>query len=130
MNTTDTPPLTFQPRKSPVRRARVVAVPPVLVAAACSEAPTLTLTFDRPIDVAGLVPGLFRVDNGVLGFSYVGFLTPTRPDPRSVELQLTGVEEYPGTDVRLTADAGNGIVAVEGGAAWAGVADVSLPLGE
>lgn len=102
-------------------------VPLTLVAAACSEAPTLVLTFDRPIDVSGLVPGLLRVDNGLLGFSYVGYDTPTLTGPATVEVQLTGVEEYPGTGVRLTAAAGNGIVAVDDGGVWAGVVDLSLP---
>ena len=108
-----------------------VPVPPgplTLVAASCSDSPVLTLTFDRPIDVSAMVPGLIRVDNGILTSSYVGWLTPTLADPRTVEVQLNGLGDYFGPDVLLTAAAGNGIVAADDGAAWAGCADLELPL--
>ena len=44
-----------------------------------------------------------------------------------VRVLLSGTEEYAGPGVVLTAAAGNGIVAADGGVAWAGVADLSLP---
>ena len=118
----------------PARRPRKTEPPltppaaaPVLVAASCTEAPTLILSFDRPVDVSGLVPGLLRVDNGLLTSSYVGYLTPTIIDPQTIEVPLSGIGDYYEPGVILTAAAGNGIVAADGGLAWAGVVDVELP---
>ena len=134
MDTTLTP-LPFQPRKSPVRRPRPQPAPappaaPVLVAATCDEAPTLTLVFDRPVDVSGIDVALIRVDYASLGFSYVGFGEPTVLDPVTVRLAMTGVEEYMGPGIVLTAAAGNGIVAADAGLPWAGVSGMELPFGE
>ena len=129
------PTLNFQPRNPPRYRGRAAALPPAppapltLVGASCTEAPTLILSFDRPIDVSGLVPGLLRVDNGLLMYSYVGYDTPVQLDPNTVEVPLSGIGDYDGPGVILTAAAGNGIVAADGGAAWAGCAGVELPVG-
>ena len=120
------PPLPARrPRKSGPPTPPIAA--PVLVAASCTEGPTLILSFDRPVDVAGLVPGLLRVDNGLLMYRYVGYQTPAVLDPQTIEVPLTGVEDYAGPGVTLTAAAGNGIVAADGGLAWAGVGDLELP---
>ena len=136
MDTTLTPlsPLPVQPRKAPVHRPRPQPAPapappaaPTLVAASCDEAPTLTLVFDRPVDVSGIDVEAIRVDYASLGFSYVGFGEPTVLDPVTVRLAMTGVEEYTGPGIVLSAAAGNGIVAADGGLPWAGVAGVELP---
>jgi hypothetical protein len=101
----------------------------VLVAAAYDPGATVTLTFDRPVDVAAMDVAAVAVDDGpVMGFRYVGFGTPTMLDPRTVNVTLTGVEDFPGPGVTLSVAAGNGIVAA-GGGAWAGVSDVALPFG-
>jgi hypothetical protein len=75
------------------------------------------------MDVAAI-----RVDNGLLMFSYVGWQTPVPLDPTTVQVLLEGTTDYDGPGVILTAAAANGIVAADGGAAWAGVTDLPLPL--
>ena len=100
---------------------------PTLVTAVCDESPCLTLAFDRAVDVSGIDVASFRVDIGVLGFTYVGFDAPIIVNPTTVQILLSGIDDYTGPGVILTAAAGNGIVAADGGAAWAGVTDLSLP---
>jgi hypothetical protein len=119
-----------RPGRAPPPVGAPAAVALTLVAAVCTEGPTLILTFDRPIDVSGLAAGLLRVDNGVLTFSYVGYATPTMVDPRTVEVLLNGIGDYYDPGVLLTAAAGNGIVAADDGGTWAGATDLSLPFGE
>ena len=123
--------LIFQPRKPSHRRPRAsdaVSVGPfTLVSAVCDESPSLTLVFDRPIDVSAIDVSLFRVDDAVLGFTYVGHDAAIVVSPTTVQILLSGIEEYAGPGVILTAAAGNGIVAADGGAAWAGVAGLALP---
>jgi hypothetical protein len=129
--------LNFQPRKPNRYRPRPAdpsptpppAPAPTLVAATCDESPSLTLTFDRPINVSAIDVARFRVDDGPLGFTYVGYDAPIVVNPTTVQILLTGTEEYTGPGVILTAAAGNGIAAAEGGAAWAGVANLALPFG-
>jgi hypothetical protein len=67
------------------------------------------------------------VDDAVLGFTYVGYDAAIVVGPTTVQILLSGIEEYAGPGVILTAAAGNGIVAADGGLAWAGVTDLSLP---
>ena len=100
---------------------------PVLVAASCDESPTLTLVFDRPVDVSGMDVAAIRVDNGLLMFSYAGWQAPVLLDPTTVQVLLEGTTDYDGPGVILDAPGGAGIVAAEDGAAWAGVDDLALP---
>ena len=58
---------------------------------------------------------------------YVGGGPVEQVGPASVLVPLDEDGEFVGTGVRLTVTAGNGIVAVDDGAAWAGVTDVELP---
>ena len=120
-------PLTFQPRKPPRYRPRPAAPRLALVSAACDESPSLTLVFDRPVDVSAINVSLFRVDDGPLGFTYVGYETPVVVSPTTVRILLTGVGEYAGAGVTLTAPANTGLVAADGGAAWPGVTGLALP---
>jgi hypothetical protein len=122
-------PIAFQPRK-PIRyrpRAAAPVLTLALVSAARDESPSLTLTFDRPVDVSALDVSRLRVDDGLLGFTYVGYDTPIVVNPTTVQILLSGVEEYAGPGVILTAPANTGIVAAQGGAAWPGVTGLSLP---
>ena len=108
----------YRPRHRPARGARK-AVPPVgpltLVAASYEPGAYVELTFDRAIDIAGIVPSTVLLSDGdVMGFFYEG----------SDEAFLMGP-----TVLRMTVGAGNGVVASGDGAAWAGVMDLELPFG-
>jgi hypothetical protein len=119
------------PRTRKARAKRKRTPPPaalVLVAATYEEVVSVSLTFDRPIDIAGLVGAQITVDDGaVAGILYAGTSVATLTDPQTVRIELVevGVSGDPGT--RLTASAANGIVAVDDGGEWAGVSDVELP---
>lgn len=76
------------------------------------------LTFDRA-DLS--------VDNASVGWSYVGAGPVTLVNPTTVHVTLQEVGDSSGPDTRMTVTASNGIVAVEDGAAWAGVNDVAIP---
>jgi hypothetical protein len=99
----------------------------VLVSAVCDESPSLTLVFDRPVDVSAIDVALFRVDDAVLTSSYVGYAAPIVVSPTTVQILLNGIGDYDGPGVILTAAPGNGIVAAGGGPAWAGAVDLELP---
>ena len=125
-------PLSFQPRK-PIRyKARPAAPsrPPVLVAASYEPGSWVDLTFGRPVDVTGVVPGALTVADGDdVGARFGGTGPVTQPGgPATVRVTLAALEPWATPGVRLTATAASGIVAAEGGAAWAGVTDVPLPL--
>jgi hypothetical protein len=89
---------------------------------------TITLTFDRAIDIAELVGGDIIVnDADITGNLYEATGAATMLSPTTVQIELNGVGESTGTGVRLSAGAANGIVAVDDGAAWGGVTDLELP---
>jgi hypothetical protein len=118
----------FIPRRTR-RRAAANVVPPErleLVAGAWDVGP-LTLTFDRAIDIANILPAAFFVHDGGTGFHYEGLSVIDQPTPASVMLELSAVGEYEGTEVLLTVSGNNGIVAVNDGGAFSGFNDVVLP---
>ena len=114
------------------RRARFpFNAPPaalVLVAATYAESTWVRLTFDRPIDIGGFVGAAIVVNDGDLSATrWQGIAPATLIGPASVEIQLAEIEPIGAGDVRLTASAGNGIVAVDDGGTWGGVSALSLP---
>jgi hypothetical protein len=121
------------PREVSFRRAPFPfeASPPpvalVLLAAVYEGGGALELTFDRAIDVSGIVLGVILVDDGILQSQYVASAVIDQPSPASVMLELAGVQDYEGPDVRLNVAGGNGIVAVDDGGAWGGVTDLAIP---
>ena len=130
-----TPP-TIIPAKRRVRRKRKQAaagepVPPValtLVSAIYDAGAAVTLTFDRPIDIAALDGSAIVVEDGVHSeFRYNGTAGATLLSPVTVQIELAGVEEWTGPDIRLDAASANGIVAVDDGGAWGGVSELPLP---
>jgi hypothetical protein len=125
------PPAPYRKRRGKDRRIAAPS-PPVgpltLVACAYEPATFVELTFDRPIDIAGLDGSVIVIDDGSMsGFRYAATLAATLTAPAVVRIELDGIEEFAGPDVRLTAGAANGIVAVGDGAAWAGVTNVGIP---
>ncbi len=99
-----------------------------LVAAVYEEGPQVRLTFDRPIDIASMDVSQILVDDGeVFGFRYQGVDVPELTSATTVRVPLNGISEDPDPGVHLTAGAGNGIVAVDDAAMWAGVVDLGLP---
>ena len=125
----------FQPRKPARRRpphsADASTPPPpaplVLVAAAYDNVSLiLTLTFDRPVDIAafdgtavqvGDPTFNFTLYNGTGGAAYLA-------GPAVVGIYLAQQDDYFGTEVDLMADGTSGIVAVDDGAAWAGTGGI------
>jgi hypothetical protein len=121
-------PIKYKPRvPAPV----VVAPPPqalVLVAASFDpDGPEVYLTFDRAIDIAGLIVGAFAVADGPDGHRLVGFESPFLIAPNQVQVLMHTVDSASGPDVLLSVEAANGIVAADDGGTWAGVSELSLP---
>ena len=107
-------------------------VPPValtLISASYDEgATTLTLTFDRAIDIAG-IDGSFILlrDGSGAEMLYDASGEAVLTGPASVELTLVAVEGDSTPGVVLSVSPENGIVAVDDGGTWDGVAELALP---
>ncbi len=125
-------------KKSPQRRRRqVVSSPPtpappvglVLVAAVYEEATWVRLTFDRAIDVTGLIGSAITVDDGDLSGVRWQATGPsvTMINPTTVRIELTEFDPFAGAGIQLDATSANGIGAVDDGGMWGGVTDVELP---
>ena len=103
--------------------------PPVLVGAVYDVGASVTLTFDRSIDAAAMDAASVVVNDGeTMNFVYRGTGVDV-VDATTVRVGLAGEIDgaEPGTWVTVAAD--NGIVAVDGGVAWAGCDAVALPFG-
>ena len=102
-------------------------VAPTLVAAVFDGTLlTVTLTFDVAVDVGGFVPSQVNVIDGPNAQLFQA-VSVTLEDPVTARVDLTQVDSASGDDVTLDATPANGIVAVGGGMAWAGVAGLVLP---
>ena len=134
------PPIYRKRNELPNRKTTPVPVPPpvgpVLVAAVFQpyEGATVTLTFAEAILVEAY-------DGAAVSVTLVGPQEPTVFDgsggvsvasDTSVVISLEVVSGGPADqgDVTMTVTAGVGIFAADGGAAWAGVNDLSLPFGQ
>lgn len=121
------------PAKRRVRRRRGGAEStgaPVLVAASFNMGAvyTVTLAFDRAIDVSGIDGAAIVVDDALfdkLRFTATGAIEVLSASSLRIELIEAG--EDTGTGQTLTASADNGIVAVHGRLPWPGVSDLPLP---
>jgi hypothetical protein len=124
------PPVPYRkPRSRPRRRRRNAPAALVLVGAVYdANAPRVTLTFDRPIDISACDESAIGVDDGVQsGTQLQGQGGASLSGDRSVEIDLVVVGPWSGPDVRLDAGAATGIVAVDNGGTWPGVTDLLLP---
>ncbi|HEY0008776.1 MAG TPA: hypothetical protein VGB55_08640 [Tepidisphaeraceae bacterium] len=99
---------------------------PVLVGVEYLVTKYVRLTFDREIDVSGIVPAMVRVNDADLGDLMEGS-SVTMPTPQSVKIMLRGISASAGPGLTLTVGQGNGIASLEDGAAWAGVTDATIP---
>jgi hypothetical protein len=125
------PPSTFIPAKRRVGRTprRTVGPMPVLVSGLYDfAAGSLTLAFDRAINIAGLAGGQITVNDPVIaGARFEATAGATLLGPTTIRLLLADVAGASGNDVTLSATPTNSVVAVDNGAAWAGVTDLELP---
>jgi len=115
----------LRPRLAPARPGALV-----LTAAIYEEGDWVRLAFDRAIDVAELDGSQIIVNDPVLTgqrFDASGIVTII--DPQTVQLALIPNEVASGSDLRLTASAATGIVAVAPplGGTWGGVSELEMP---
>jgi hypothetical protein len=125
-------PLIFRNRKRPARRPPPGTPPApaalVLVSATYEEVVSVSLTFDRAIDIDALVGAQITVDDGaVAGILYAATGVATLTDPQTVRIELSEIGLSTGPGTTLTASAASGIVAVNDGGTWGGVAELALP---
>jgi hypothetical protein len=127
----------FIPAKPRRRRKRrqIVQSPPGPAALNLTEADadtdkgTVTLTFDRDVDVSAMDVTAIRVGSSDTGSLYQGDGPPTVFGGQIVIVNLIVIDTFSGSDVELSADADNGIVAVDDGGTWAGCSELALPFG-
>lgn len=130
-------PPTFIPRKQRLQRKRhasASSAAPVAFALAsasydhAASPPTLTLGFNRAIDVSGFGGDSVAVADGVFNnLSYLALGDVTLINPMTMRVVLAEQFSFSGAGVRLSAFDSNGIVAVDDGSPWDGVSDLALP---
>ncbi|MEA2711828.1 MAG: hypothetical protein QOF78_4429 [Phycisphaerales bacterium] len=131
------PPFTpLKPRVHRKRRAAVAAGPPpplalTLISADYADVDTtLTLVFDRAIDIGGLDGNEIKVDDQPLGVRFLATGAAMLLAPTTVRIELVEDGGIPdGDDVFVNASAASGIIAVAPpvGGTWGGATDLSLP---
>ena len=118
------------------RRGRTTRTPPAPVTPALalvgasydSGQGSVTLAFNRPVNVAGYQDGQVKVNDGVTHLSEFNANGPGGLlDPNTVQFSLESDGPSTVSDVRLNATALNGIVAADDGEPWAGVSNLALP---
>jgi hypothetical protein len=126
------PPPIRQSRRAPKAKAAVrpAGRPLVLVSGdyvQVDSAYVLVLGFDRAISMAGYNGSVVTVTDGAIVYlRYLATGAVTLVNPTTVQIGLVSQGDWEGEDVHLSAAAGNGIVAVDDGGAWAGVVDMVL----
>ena len=106
------------------------SAPPLTLVAATFNAGdlVLTLTFDRAIDLSGIVVDQFLVFDGNLSVEWGGTGGDlSQPTPESMAMVMIENAPYEGEGLTLTVSPTNGIVAAGDGGAFAGVSNVPLP---
>ena len=124
------PPLYPRKRKPRPKAQSTPPAPPValvLVAATYDPGLSVTLTFDRPIDVSGFNGTFVVVRDGVNAQLFDASGGAVLTSPNVAELTLVLVEGDSSVGVTMTVAPENGIVAVDDGGAWGAVSDLSLP---
>jgi hypothetical protein len=126
----------FRRRRGRARRNETAPIPPppaplALLGAVYSDEPpaaTLTLVFDRPINIAALVGTAIVVDDGAQTYLlYNATGGAELLDPTTVKLTLIAVDSPIGGSILLSATGLSGIVAADDGGTWLGVTNLPLP---
>ena len=114
------------------RRGRARLAPAALLTLVSAmydhTAPTLTLVFDRAVDIGGFSGSAITVEDAQENyFRYNGDGGAELLGPATVRITLIPFDDASGTGVRLDASALSGIVAADDEGAWAGVSGLALP---
>ena len=117
-------------RRRRVPPALPVPAAPVLVAASYQPGDSVTLEFDRAIDVSAFLGEQVHVNDPVtLGSLWAALGAATLLDAVTLRVGLEEIDAATGSVVTLTAPATTGIRSVVGALPWAGVSGVELPFG-
>jgi hypothetical protein len=126
-------PLIYRRRAGAMKARKAPPAPPpaalTLVAASYSTGAWVRLTFDRAVDIAGINVAAITVNDDPSDEAYVGSGTATLFAPETVQVPLVISHGASGPGTELSATGASGIVAVDDGGTWVGVADLSLPFG-
>ncbi len=97
---------------------------PILVSAVADFSETsITLTFDRPIEMVSYDPSQIIASSALDQLYYQGNGTFDPPAGNTIKLYMGPTDEYTGDANLLNAGNASGIRAVEDDVAWVGVAD-------
>jgi hypothetical protein len=122
------PPTRYVRRKGKPTARKAPAALTLIAATFDAAGPNVLMTFDRAVDAAGMDVGQVRVFDGVTALrNYVGQGVMTQQQPNSVRVSLQELGATGAGNVSLTVLDENGIVAVDDGGTWEGVADLALP---
>lgn len=89
----------------------------------------LELSFDRAVDVSGVVSGAFVVRDAYTASVWEGTDEVWQDAPNLLTMTMLDQVPYEGTGTKLDVAAGNGIVAAppDGGGSWSGESNVEMP---
>jgi len=90
---------------------------------------SVRLTFDRAVDAGALNGAQITVGIAEYGYLYNATGTVYVIDPATIDIILVQIGGYEGEADELNATALSGIVAVDDGGTWAGIANAELPIG-
>ena len=123
------PPVAFRGRKqSSVTKAPPAALTLTAASAAISDdSASVTLQFDRAIDVSSMDVTAIEVGTISTAQLYQGTDAPIVVNSRTVTVNLVAIDSYEETNVKLFASDASGIVAVNDGGMWAGTGGLNLP---
>lgn len=129
-DTLDIPQFFATKRRRHYKRRLGPAPAPTLTAATYDPGTSVTLTFDRAINIDALDGSGIIVDDGqILGLLYQATGAAVLLEPNQLQLGLTSVGDPTGETLHLTASPANGITAATSNKPWPGVEDLALPFG-
>jgi hypothetical protein len=88
---------------------------------------TLTMSFDRAIDISSFDPTTIYVNDAERAMAMQGGGEYSLQDDNTIAMSMGEIGDYEGPDTVLQAGANSGIVAVDDHATWAGSAGTELP---